>query len=63
MLSLVIFLIVIGVALYLVNKMIPMDGNIKTILNVVAVIAVLIYVANAFGVFGSGGVVGVPHLR
>ena len=53
MLSLILLLIAVGVALYLVNSVIPMDANIKKILNVVVIIAVLVYVAGAFGVFNG----------
>lgn len=56
-LSLVILLIVIGVALYLVNSAIPMDPKIKAILNVVVVVVVLLWVLDAFGIIGSLGTV------
>jgi hypothetical protein len=46
-------LIVVGVLLYLVNRFIPMDGNIKSILNIVAVIAVIIWLLKVFGILGS----------
>lgn len=53
LISLLIILIIIGVALWLVNNYIPMDGKIKTILNVVVVIIVIVWLLNVFGVFGS----------
>jgi hypothetical protein len=53
LINLVIVLIVVGVLLWLVNTYIPMDGKIKTILNVVVVIAVVIWLLQAFGVLGS----------
>jgi len=43
LISLVIVLIVVGVLLWLVNTYIPMDGKIKQILNVVVVIAVVLW--------------------
>jgi hypothetical protein len=49
----VIVLIVIGVLLLLVNTSIPMDLKYKNILNVVVVIAVLIWLLQALGVLGS----------
>lgn len=49
MLSLFVTLIVIGVLLWLVNTYIPMDGKIKNILNVTAVIGTVLYVLNYFG--------------
>jgi preprotein translocase subunit SecE len=42
--SLVIVLIIVGVLLWLVNNYLPMDAKIKQILNVVVVIAVVIWV-------------------
>ncbi|MDT8323328.1 MAG: Thivi_2564 family membrane protein [Bacteroidota bacterium] len=51
--SLVIVLIVVGVALYLINRFIPMDGKIKSILNIVVVIVVILWLLNAFGLFTS----------
>lgn len=50
MVSLVLTLIVIGVLLWLVNNYIPMDGNIKQILNAVVVICVVVWLLSAFGV-------------
>ncbi len=51
--NLIIILVVIGVILWLVNNYIPMDGNIKKILNVVVIIAVIIWLLSVFGVIGS----------
>jgi len=53
LIQLVVALVVVGVILWLVNNYIPMDGTIKTILNVVVVIAVIIWLLSAFGVLGS----------
>ena len=53
LLNLVITLIVVGVALYLINRYIPMASSIKTILNVVVVVAVCIWVLQAVGVWGD----------
>jgi hypothetical protein len=49
----VIGLIVVGVLLYLVNNYIPMDGKIKQILNAVVVIALVVWLLQAFGIIGS----------
>ena len=38
---------------WLVNNYIPMDGKIKSILNVVVVIAVVLWLLQAFGLLGS----------
>jgi hypothetical protein len=46
-------LIVVGVLLWLVNHLIPMQGTIKSILNGVVVIALVLWLLNAFGMFHS----------
>ncbi|MSO80282.1 MAG: hypothetical protein EXQ97_01245 [Alphaproteobacteria bacterium] len=51
--NLVIVLIVVGVLLWAVNTYIPMDRKIKFILNVVVVIAVVLWLLQAFGVLGA----------
>lgn len=50
--NLVIALIVVGVALWLINNYIPMASSIKSILNVVVVVAVVIWVLQAVGMWG-----------
>ncbi len=39
----------IGVVLYLINTLIPMDPKIKTIINVVIVLAVCLWLLQIFG--------------
>lgn len=46
-------LIVVGVLLWLVNTYIPMDPKIKSILNAVVVIAVVVYLLQVFGLLGT----------
>jgi flagellar biogenesis protein FliO len=46
-------LVVVGVLLWLVNRFIPMQATIKSILNGVVVIAVVLWVLSAFGLFHS----------
>lgn len=53
LINLVVTLIVVGVLLWLVNVYIPMDAKIKRILNIVVVIAVVLWLLAAFGVLGS----------
>jgi hypothetical protein len=50
--NVVIALIVVGFALWLINTYIPMASGIKTILNVVIVVAVAIWVLQAVGLWG-----------
>lgn len=55
LLSIVLVLIVVGVLLWLVNTYIPMDGKIKSILNAVVVIVVIVWLLQVFGLIGSLG--------
>jgi predicted membrane protein len=52
LLSIVVALIVVGVALWLINSYVPMASSIKTILNVVVVVAVCVWVLQAAGLWG-----------
>ncbi len=53
LINLVITLIVVGVALWLINRFIPMAGSIKTILNVVVVVVVGIWLLRIAGLWGQ----------
>lgn len=63
LMSVVLVLIVVGVGLWLVNTYIPMDGKIKTILNVVVVIAVVLWLLKGFGVLGHPGGARLPQIK
>jgi hypothetical protein len=54
-------LIIIGVVLSLINRFIPMASSIKSILNAVVVICVLVWLLNVFGLMGS--IPPVPRIR
>lgn len=54
--NVVIVLIIVGVLLYLINRYLPMDGKIKQILNIVIVIAVIIWLLKAFGLLTGLGI-------
>ena len=54
-LTILIVLIIVGVVLYLINNYIPMDRKIKSILNIVVVICVIIWLLKAFGLLNSLG--------
>lgn len=56
LINVVIILIIVGVLLYLINRYIPMDGKIKQILNIVIVIAVIIWLLKAFGLLTGLGI-------
>ena len=50
LIQLVIVLVAVGVLLWLVNNFIPMAGSIKSILNGVVVIVVVLWLLQVFGV-------------
>ncbi len=51
--NLIIILVVVGVILWLINNYIPMQSTIKSILNAVVIIVVVIWLLSVFGVIGS----------
>lgn len=51
--NIIVALIIVGVLLWLINTYLPMDGKIKSILNIVIVIAVILWLLQAFGILGS----------
>jgi hypothetical protein len=55
-------LIIAGLLLWLVNTYIPMAGGIKSLLNVVVFVVVLVWVLQVFGLVGSLPI-HVPPLR
>ncbi len=63
LIGLVVLLIVIGVLLYCVNSMIPMDPKIKMIINVVVVLCVVLFVLQAFGLLSGLNTITVPQVR
>jgi len=58
LLTMIVYLIAVGVLLWLVNTFIPMAGSIKSILNVVVVILVVVWLLNVFGLLTS-----LEHIR
>jgi hypothetical protein len=51
--SLVVTLIVVGVLLWAVNDYLPLDPIMRKIINVVVVLAVILWLLQIFGVLGS----------
>ena len=60
LIHIVITLIIVGFLLWLVNRFIPMQSNIKSILNGVVVIVVVLWLLGAFGILNLHAF---PHLR
>ena len=55
LINLIVVLVVVGVGLWAINTYVPMDRKIKSILNVVVVIAVVLWLLQIFGLLGSIG--------
>ena len=58
MISVLVVLVVFGVALYLVENYVPMSPPVKTVLRVVVVLLLILFLLRAFGVAD----VGMPRL-
>jgi hypothetical protein len=63
LITVVLVLIAVGIGLWLINTYIPMDGKIKTILNIVVVIAVVLWLLKGFGVLGHSGGPRLPQMK
>jgi hypothetical protein len=50
MISVLILLVIVGVALYLLNTYVPMAAPVKTIINVVVVLILILYLLSVFGI-------------
>lgn len=61
--SIIVTLVIIGVLLYLLNSVIPMDARIKTIINVIVILAVCLWLLEAFGAIGPWHLGGSPGYR
>lgn len=57
LLNIVLVLVVIGFVLWLINRFIPMAASIKSILNIVVVICVIIWLLKVFNIIGTSGIV------
>jgi hypothetical protein len=53
LLNVVLTLVVVGILLWLINRFIPMQGTIKSILNAVVVIVVVLWLLQAFGLLSG----------
>jgi len=53
LIQLVIILVAVGVVLWVINSYIPMQSTIKKILNVVVIVAVIIWLLSVFGLIGD----------
>jgi hypothetical protein len=61
LINVVVVLIVVGVLLWLVNRYIPMEASIKSILNAVVIVAVVLWILALFLPIGNLGAIRVGH--
>jgi len=50
--TVLITIVAAGLLLWLVNRFIPMQGQVKSILNGVVVVVPVLWIANLYGIFG-----------
>lgn len=50
LMNLIALIVVFGVCLWLINAFIPMPGSIKSLLNVLVLIVLVIYILQFFGI-------------
>lgn len=48
-LSLIVSIVIVGFVLYLINRYVPMEANVKSILNIAVAIVLVIWLLSAFG--------------
>jgi hypothetical protein len=58
LISIVIALVLVGVALYIVN-LIPMDATIRKIIQIVVIVVVCLWILQAIGLLGGIGTIGI----
>jgi hypothetical protein len=63
LLNVILTLIVVGFVLWLINTYIPMQSTIKSILNIVVVIVVVLWLLYGFGIINGSGSVHMPVVK
>lgn len=63
LLSLVVTLIVVGILLWLMNTYVPMDAQIKKIINIVVIIVVVLWLLTVFGLLPALSTIKVPTVK
>ena len=63
LINIAVVLVVVGLVLRLINTYIPMAGSMKSLLNVVAFVVVLVWLLQGFGLIGNIPGVRIPTLR
>jgi hypothetical protein len=63
LIGIVVVLVVVGLILWLINTYIPMAAGIKSLLNIVVFVVVLIWLLQGFGLIGPITGVHIPRLK
>ncbi len=61
--GIVVVLVVVGLILWLINTYIPMAGAIKSLLNIVVFLFMLIWLLQVFGLMGPIAGLHIPSLK
>jgi len=61
--GIVVVLVVVGLILWLINTYIPMAGAIKSLLNIVVFVFMLIWLLQVFGLMGPIAGLHIPSLK
>lgn len=62
LIDIVLIFIVVGLAMWLINAYVPMAAGIKSLLNVVVFVVLLVWVLQVFGLIGPIPGVRIPRL-
>lgn len=63
LIGLLVVLVIVGVLLWCINTLLPIDAKIRAIINVLVVLFVCLWLLQAFGLLGSLGTIGQVRLR
>ena len=55
LINVIIVLVIVGVLLYIVETLLPIDVTIKRIIHIIVILAVCIWLLQAFGIIGPLG--------
>lgn len=61
--GIVVVLVVVGLVMWLINTYIPMAAGIKSVLNIVVFIVVILWLLQGFGLIGNIPGMHIPPLR
>ena len=53
--GLILLLVILGVVMYLINTLVPMDAGIKKVLNIAVIVIVVLWLIQSLGLLGPIG--------